>query len=103
MLMEIMVGDAINDAFQGGLILGLILGFAGVVLFFVLYWSMMRASLKRYLLQADEGTRVDVMEEIRSIRDTADAMAVKTNTVFFKNLANQLHSLVAFIKKRNLG
>lgn len=96
-------GDLISEAFQNGVLLGLIMGLSGIVFFALLYVGMKRASLKRYILYADEQSKADVMTSIRLIRDTADAMAVKTNTTFFKSLANEYHSLVAFIKKRNLS
>jgi hypothetical protein len=96
-------GELIGEAYQDGLLAGLIIGLAGIGFIAMLYYGMERASLKRYLLYADEDTKEQVMEGIRSIRDRAESLANRTNTTYFKSLSNRFHSLIAFIKRRNLG
>lgn len=97
------MGNIINEAIQFGMGLGLLIGVCGVGAVALIYTGYRRASLKRYILQADENTRGEVMNNIRYLEEKAEYLAVKTNTVYFKSLANEFHLLVAFIKKRNLG
>jgi hypothetical protein len=97
------MGNVINEAIQFGMGLGLVIGVCGISAVALIYMGYRRASLKRYILQADENTRGEVMNNIRYLEEKAEFLAVKTNTPYFKSLANEFHLLVAFIKKRNLG
>lgn len=107
MLMELVsnsvkAGELINDAFQSGMVLGLIIGFAGLGFFFMLYWGMKNASLKRYMSDLDDSNRKEVMGVINNMGVEAEFLAMKTNTVYFKSLSNDYIRLVSFLKRRNI-
>ena len=99
---SVQAGELINDAYQSGLVLGLIMGFAGLGFFFMLYWGMKNASLKRYMGDLDDSNRKEVMGVINNMGVEADFLAMKTNTAFFKSLSNEFVRLVSFLKRRNI-
>lgn len=81
---------SIENAFMFGLVMGLIM----IGAFVALYWIGKRTLFRKYYQTVDNETRKAVLAEVKGMADDADTLANQTNTLFFKSLANEFHSLL---------
>lgn len=87
----------IENTFLFGLMMGFLL--IGAVMY--LYMIAKRTVFRKYYQQIkDLSFRLDLMSRIKHMAEDADALADKTNTHFFKSLANDFNSLIAELKRR---
>ena len=100
MEIEAKAGDLIAMAFGDGAVLGLIIGASLVGVFIILYGMMRKQSLRRYYMMVSE--KDDLMGTIGSLDDMANKLAVRTNTMYFKWLSNELNDLINTLKRRDL-
>ena len=75
--------------------------FFGVALLYATYLLMQRIEqvrFKTYLRERDDKTRETIEASLDNILEEYDAIAKTTNTMVFKRRANEMRSLIAFIK-----
>jgi len=88
----------IENTFLFGIIIGLTL--VGVLM--LLYQQGKRNMFRKYYRQINDAElRKNMMTSIQDLADEVDDMAEKTNTLFFKNMANEFNSLIAWLTKRD--
>jgi predicted membrane-bound dolichyl-phosphate-mannose-protein mannosyltransferase len=81
---------SIENAFLFGLFMGIIM----IGAFVALYLIGKRTLFRKYYQTVDNATRNAVLVEMKEMADDADTLANQTNTLFFKSLANEFHSLL---------
>jgi hypothetical protein len=83
---------AVLCLFLGALIVGMLL---------LLYTVGKRNMFRKYYRQInDENMRKEIVGKIKSIADDVDELANKTNTLFFRTMANEFNSLMAELRRR---
>jgi len=57
---------------------------------------------RKYLRGVDESSKKEILGIINNMETESDFLAMKTNTTYFKSLANEFHDLISFLKRRDI-
>jgi hypothetical protein len=81
---------------------GVVLTALALGILLILYTVGKRNLFKKYLLRSDESDKKEILGVINNLEAETDFLCRKTNTTYFKSMANEYHSLVCFLKRRDI-
>lgn len=81
---------------------GVVLALVFIVMVWMLYIVGKKNLFRNYLTGVDESSKKEIIGVINNIEIESDFLAMKTNTTYFKSLANEFHDLVCLLKRRNI-
>jgi len=88
----------VEMSFVAGAVLALV--FIGMI--WMLYIVGKKNLFRKYLASIDESSKKEILSVVNNIELESDFLAMRTNTTYFKSLANEFHDLVCLLKRRNI-
>ena len=85
-----------------GFVAGAVLTAVALGMVWMLYVVGKRNLFKKYLLRSDESDKKEILGVINNLEAETDFLCRKTNTAYFKSMANEYHTLVCFLKRRDI-